>query len=306
MTWNVAISTSTFGEGDDAPVRFLYGKGVHLRLNPVGRRLTEDEAIAHLEGMDGLIAGLEPLTRRVLQSAPRLKAIARVGIGLSNLDLDAARELGIKVSNTPEVPAQAVAEMTLGAMLAVCRRLLPTNHDMHNGKWQKRLAMGLYKTRVLIIGYGRTGRKVGRLLQALGAEVYVTDPNIEASSLKDGEKLVPLEEGLKTARIITLHASGDNLILGKKEFSLMREGVIILNSARGGLIEEKALIDALDGGIVGGAWIDAFPEEPYKGPLTDYSQVLLTPHISTYTMECRREMEMAAAENLLRDLGAGL
>lgn len=306
MSWNVAISTSTFGEGDDTPVRLLNGKGINLRINTVGRRLTEDEAIGHLEGMDGLIAGLEPLSRRVLQSVPRLKAIARVGIGLSNIDLKAARELGIKVSNTPEVPARAVAEMTLGAMLAVCRRLLPINADMHNGKWQKILAMGLYKTRVLVVGYGRTGSKVGRLLQALGAEVYVADPGIEASSLKDGEKLVPLEEGLKTARIITLHASGDELILGEKEFSLMREGVILLNSARGGLIDEKALIDALDSGIVGGAWIDAFPEEPYIGPLINYSQVLLTPHISTYTRECRREMETAAAENLLKDLGVGL
>ena len=280
----------------------LEAAGVEVVPNPFGRRLSEEEIVAHLEGVDGLIAGLEPLNRRVLSSAPKLKAIARVGIGMTNVDVEAARERGIKVSNTPDGPVQAVAEMTLAAMLALCRKLAPTNAALHRGEWQKAIGMGLPGTKVLLVGYGRIGKRVGQLLGAFGAELLVADPFIDPSWLKNGERAVTLDEGLAEADIISLHASGTDVLLGAPEFEKMRDGVLLLNSARGELVNEDALIAALDSGKVAGAWFDAFWEEPYKGLLTGYEQVLLTPHVGTYTRQCRLAMETEAVKNLLRDL----
>ena len=258
MTYRIAIGPSSFAQQEDAPQRALEAEGCEIAPNPFGRRLTEEEIIAHLDGVDGLIAGLEPLNRRVLASATRLKAIARVGIGMTNVDLDAAKELGIKVSNTPDGPVIAVAELTLAALLALCRKLLPANAALHAGQWKKTIGMGLVGARVVLIGYGRIGRRVGRLLKAFGAELVVVDPFVEAASLKDGEELLSLDEALPQADVISLHASGTEVLLDAAQFERMREGVLLLNSARGELVREDALVAALESGKVAGAWFDAF------------------------------------------------
>jgi len=304
MSIVVAISPSSFADGDDTPRRLLEEASVQIKENPYGRRLTEAEIIEHLEGVDGLLAGLEPLNRKVIASAaPRLKAIARVGIGVTNVDFEAAEEFGVKVSNTPDAPVTAVAELTLCALLALCRRLVPTNAGMHAGEWPKAIGFGLSRAKVLLIGYGRIGQRVGALLRAFGAELLVYDPCLDSGTLQHAERLRTLAEGLPQADIISLHANGEDTILEADAFEMMRDGVILLNSARGALVDEDALVAALDSGKVAGAWFDAFWEEPYQGRLTQYEQVLLTPHVGTYTYQCRRDMETVAVRHLLRDLG---
>ncbi|HNR29586.1 MAG TPA: NAD(P)-dependent oxidoreductase [Candidatus Hydrogenedentes bacterium] len=277
--------------------------GATVKPNPVGRRLTEGETIAHLQGVDGLLAGLEPLNRAVLESAaPRLKAIARVGVGMTNVDIEAARELGIRVSSTPDGPASAVAEMTVGALLALARNLIPMNEALHGGVWKKMIGFGLEGTSVLLIGYGHIGRRVARLIEAFGARVLWYDPHVEATAADIGARVARLENGLAEAAVVSLHAAGTDCILGSDQFAGMRDGVVLLNAARGELVDEAALVAALDMGKVGAAWFDAFWSEPYEGPLTRYPQVLLTPHAGTYTRQCRRDMEIQAVRNLLRDL----
>ena len=304
MTMLVAIGPSSFAESDPAPRRLLDAAGVHVRENPFGRRLTEEEIITQLVGVDGLLAGLEPLNRRVIASAaPRLKAIARVGIGTANVDFEAAAEFGVKVSNTPDPPAQAVAEMTLGAMLALARQILPMNAALHAGKWEKAIGIGLSGATLLLVGYGRIGRRVAALAKAFGARVLVYDPYLPEETLEEVTQVASLEAGLAEADIVSLHASGDDCLLNSAAFAHMKEGVLLLNSARGELVDECALLAALDAGRVGGLWFDAFVREPYNGPLIRYPQALLTPHTGTYTRQCRLEMETAAVHNLLRDLG---
>ncbi len=298
----IAIGPSSFAEKDDSPLRMLEGAGCIVKPNPFGRRLTEPEIIAHLEGADGLIAGLEPLNRAVLESAhPRLKALARVGIGVANVDFEAARDFGVAVSSTPDGPIDAVAEMTLAALLALARQLIPTNAALHRGEWAKSIGLGLRGAKVLLIGYGRIGRRVGELLQAFGAEIFVCDPAL--SDDVQGVTVVSLAEGLVLADVVSLHASGEDCILDCAAIDLMKPGAILLNGARGGLVEESSLLAALDSGKVAGVWFDAFWEEPYTGPLTRYEQALLTPHVGTYTERCRLQMETEAVRNLLRDLG---
>lgn len=300
----VAIGPSSFAEEDAAPRRMLEAAGIEVRDNPFGRRLTEAEIIEHLRGVDGLVAGLEPLNRRVLASAaPRLRAVARVGIGMTNVDQDAARELGIRVSNTPDGPVEAVAEMTVAALLALGRRLAPMNEALHAGAWKKAIGFGLGGLEVLLIGYGRIGRRVGELLRVFGARLLVCDPMLPAGASLGDATRVDLDAGLARTDVLSLHASGASCILDAAAFAKMKPGVVLLNSARGELVDEAALIAALDAGKVAGGWFDAFAKEPYEGPLTRYPQMLLTPHAATYTRQCRLRMETEAVENVLRDLG---
>ena len=299
----IAIGPSSFASVNKTPLKVLKSKGLEVINNPYARKLTENEIIDHLQGVDGLIAGLEPLNSNVFQKSTDLKVIARVGIGMENVDMKSAEIHKIKVSNTPDGPTDAVAEMTLAAALSLSRNIVQVNRALHEKQWEKSIGMGLKNTNLLIVGYGRIGRKVAELFRIMGAQILVCDPFVTKNDLQSGEELLELKDGLKLADIITLHAGGDNPILTETEFKMMKKGAIVLNSARANLIDEGALIYALDSGNVSSAWLDVFWNEPYTGKLTDYEQVLLTPHMSTYSVQCRRDMEMAAVNNLLRDLG---
>ena len=300
----VAITPSSFAEVEKLPLEILKSAGCEVILNPYGRRLTEAEVLDLLtrNNVEGLVAGLEPLTRAVLESAsPALKAIARVGIGITNVDLEACSDLGIRFSFTPDGPTEAVAEITCAALLCLIRDIVAMNGDMHSGVWRKRLGRGVRGLRVLVVGFGRIGRVVAQTLKKLGCEIMVCDPLTTAQMMGDMDR-VELIDGLRAADVVTLHASGQDQIIGKAELNAARKGVIILNAARGELIHEPSLISALDSGKVSKVWLDVFREEPYTGQLTQYEQVLMTPHASTYTLECRKEMESQAAKNLVRDL----
>ena len=285
----IAISTSSFASVDSTPLEYLKAKGLEVLNNPYARKLTENEIIDHLQGVDGLLAGLEPLNETVYQKCSQLKAIARVGIGMDNVDIKAAQKYDIKISNTQEGPTDAVAEMTLAAALSLSRNIVQANTELHKKQWEKSIGMGLKNTNVFI--------------NAMGSHISVCDPALKEKDMHSGEELIELKKGIKSADIITLHAGGDNPILTSLEFGMMKNGTIILNSARGNLIDENALINALDSGKVSSAWLDVYWNEPYAGKLTEYKQVLLTPHMSTYSVQCRKDMEMAAVKNLLRDLG---
>ena len=208
--------------------------GVSILPNPYGRRLNEEETLVLLQNADAILAGLEPLTRRVLSASPRLKAIARVGIGMDNVDQVAARELGIRISNTPEAPTDAVAEMTVAALLTLSRRIVPANAALHLGEWKKIVGDGLKGRQVLLIGFGRIGRRVADLLRAFGALLMACDPALtEAMAREAGVKRVGKAEGLAKADVVSMHAGGALPLLDSPEFAIMRPGVIILNSARG-------------------------------------------------------------------------
>ena len=293
----VVVGASSFGDSSEEVVKKLTDKGIELVKNPYKRKMIQEEIIEHLHGADGLLAGLEPLNEEVFSSCPDLKAIARIGIGMENVDKEAARRHGIKVSNTPEGPTNAVAEMTLTALLNLCHNVTLANADVHNGIWKKRLGHSIAELTVLVIGYGHIGRKTAGLLKSLGSNILVYDKyNEEVSTCS-------LEDGLNKADVVTIHASGKDEIITAQMISEMKDGVIILNSARGGLLNEKAVYDGLKSGKISGFWGDALWQEPYEGILKDCDNAILTPHMCTYTKMCRDSMEMQAVDNLLRDLG---
>ncbi len=303
MTVKVAIGPSSFAEKDTAPLEMLTAAGCEVVPNPFKRRLTEAEIIEHLAGVDGLIAGLEPLNRKVIASAPPLRAIARVGIGVTNVDFEAAAEFDVKVSSTPDGPMEAVTEMTLAALLVLFRKIIPASDALHRGGWKKMIGRGVAGSTALVVGCGRIGGRVAKALDALGAHVEVYDPHLADDAIPPFAAHVrDLEDGLSRADVVTLHASGTDVILDRPMLAAMKPDTVLLNSARGELVDENGLVDALRDGTVSAAWFDAFWREPYEGPLVEFDQVLMTPHMGTYTEQCRLRMESEAVANLLRDL----
>jgi len=301
MASKILIGPSSFAEADKTPLNRLIAAGYEVIDNPYKRKLTKKELLDLFDDDTvGLIAGLETLDREVLEKF-RIQAISRVGAGLSNVDLEAARDLGIQVFNTPDAPTNAVAELTIGAMLCLLRMISRMDQALHEGKWQKKIGLQLSGKTVAIIGFGRIGRRVSALLSPFDVKILVVDPYVDENTCK-GYRKGTLQTALPEADIVTIHSSGHDCIIGEKEFPLVKKGAYLLNVARGGVISEEALAKALEDGTVAGAWLDTFEEEPYKGTLCGYRNVILTPHVGSYTTECRLQMENEAVDNLLNYL----
>lgn len=292
----VAVTTSSFARFSDEPLRLLRENGFEVRLNPFGRALDAAEAKTVLAGCVGVVAGTEPLTDEVFAALPELKAVSRCGVGLDSVDVAAAGRRGVLVTNTPDAPTEAVAELALGLALALLRHICQMDRDLRAGIWKKRMGSLLGGKNVGIVGLGRIGRAVRGRFEALGAHTAYTDPFVT-----DAPGRMELEDILGWADIVTLHLPGvpGRMLLDAERLGLMREGAYLINCARGGLVDEDALAAALASGRLAGAAVDVFAREPYTGPLAALDNVILTPHVGSYAREARVKMELDAARNLL-------
>lgn len=302
----ILITTSSFEVASNEPLRTLEKSNFEIALNPHGRRLTEDEVGALLQDdVAGMIAGVEPLTRAVLERAKGLRVISRCGIGMDSVDQMAAKELGILIFNTPGAPVSAVAELTIALMLDLLRKVSQADRSIRDGRWKQLMGNLLEFQTVGIIGYGRIGRKVGSLLRAFGARVLVHDAM--GVSVPAGVEACSLRELLEQSDITTLHVPFDDStrhLINRESLALMKPGSLLVNASRGGLIDEDALLAALQSGHLGGAGLDAFEMEPYEGPLRSLPQVVMTCHMGSYARESRIQMEREAGENLFKGLAA--
>ncbi|MFC1517596.1 phosphoglycerate dehydrogenase [Candidatus Margulisiibacteriota bacterium] len=295
----ILISTSSFAYLDPSLIKKLEQKGLNVILNKFGRPLKNDECLELYKDIIGVIAGTENINSAVLKNASLLKVISRCGSGIDNIDLKTADKSGIKIYNTPEAPALAVSELTVGLILNLLRKINLMDRELRNGAWKKRKGNTLAGKTIGLIGFGTIGQKVAKLLSSFNCEVIFYDPRDNISS---DIKAVPLEDLLKTSDIISIHISGNKQIIGQQELKLMKETVLILNLSRGGVVSEKALYEALKTNKIGGAALDVFENEPYQGPLKDLDNVIVTPHIGSATKETRLAMEKAALDNLLSGL----
>lgn len=271
-----------------------------MAINARRRKLKPNELVILAKGAVGLIAGTEPITAGVLSKLPSLRAISRCGVGIDNIDMEAARALGVDVSNTPDAPTQAVAELTVGLMLNLLRKITRTDVAIRAGKWEKQMGNLLSGKRVGIIGFGRIGRRVADLLESFACEIRFTD-----LSVKEGLSVfrrMPLEKLLEWADIVSIHASAKDEIIGSRQLKIMRKGAWLINVSRANAVNETALYSRLKKGCLSGAALDVFSEEPYQGKLRMLDNVLLTSHIGSYAKEARKKMEMEAARNLLKNL----
>ena len=302
----ILISSSSFGKVDENAIKTLKKAGYTTVLNPHNRKLELDEFADLIEDAAGLIAGTEKINEDLLQRAKSLKVISRYGIGLDNIDLEAAKMRGIIICNTPDAPTQAVAELTLALILNLYRGIGEVDRNLRSDKWTPLMGRLLSGKTLGIIGLGRIGKALVKLVQPFELNIIAHEPypdNDFVSSYR--VELSSLEKILSESDIITLHAPLTDEtyhLIGKKELALMKMGAIIVNTARGSLIDGGALIEALEKGLIGGAALDVFEEEPYHGKLKDFDNVILTPHIGTYAKETRILMEREAVENLLNVL----
>lgn len=304
----ILITTTSFAKDDVSPLNLLQKAGYETIINPYKRKLTEDEVLDLLLEVKpvGMIAGVEPITARVLQPAKGLKVISRCGIGLENVDLNAAGSLGITVTNTPDAPTQGVAELTIGLIFNLLRRISFLDKELRKGNWIKETGSLVRGKKVGIIGLGRIGKRVAEMLLALGAKVAGTDIQPDYDWLQKTQvPLLDLEELLKQSEILCLHVSytvSNEHLIGRKEVETMPKGAYLINTSRGEVIDHDALYSMLANGHLSGAALDVFDHEPYNGPLTKLDNVILTPHIGSYAREARVEMEIQAAENLIEGL----
>ncbi len=255
----------------------------------VNTGLKEEELCQTIPPFEAIVVrSATKVTKKVIDSASNLKIIVRAGIGLDNIDVKSAREKGIKVANTPTATSISVAELTLGLMLSLARRIPYANQSMKEHRWEKKTLEGteLYGKTLGIIGFGRIGKEVAKRASAFGMEIIAYDViKISEPGVKQTEK----EELLRNADYITLHVpltEETKGMIGKKEFEIMKNGVFIINIARGGVVDEKALLEALNSGKVKGAALDVFEKEPPEDfSLVDHQNVVCTPHIGAAAEE---------------------
>lgn len=301
------ITTVPFASESRLPLELLEGSGIDYEINPTGRKLKEDELAEMIGDFDIIIAGTEPITEKVLSRAKKLKLISRVGIGLDSVDLLAAESRGIKVCYTPDAPAPAVAELTIGLMLNLLRHVHVSNSQMHKGKWHRFFGRRIAETTIGIIGTGRIGGRVLRRLGAFGTPRFLVNDLEPKKHIADDLKLgwVDKQTIYREADLISLHVPLTNHtknMIRYEQLKAMKPDAMIINASRGGIINELDLARTLKEGHLSGAAIDVFDEEPYSGPLCEFDHCLLTAHMGSMSVDCRSRMEIEATEEAVRFL----
>ncbi len=307
----ILITTVPFGEKDKTPVNLLKDAGIEYVVNPLNKKLTEDELADMVSDFDLIIAGTEPITKKVMDRASNLKMISRVGIGLDSVDLLEAEKQKISVSYTPDAPAPAVSELTIGLMLTLLRSVHLSNMEMHKGNWHRFFGRRLSEVTVGIIGVGRIGSGVVKHLKGLGiSKILLNDISHDYESSDKLNKnlnisFVDKDTIYQQADIITIHtpltAQTKNMVRKEQLFSMKRDAIII-NTARGGIVNERDLHDVMQENYLSGAAIDVFDFEPYNGKLREIQRCILTAHMGSMSVDCRARMEVEATEEAIRFL----
>ena len=302
----IFVATSTFGVHSKEPIKILEDESKDFIFNPLSRKLTSNELIKFAKDSDGIIAGTELYTKEVLEKLPYLKVISRLGVGMDNINQDEAKKRGINLFKTQTTPAPAVAELALGLMLDLARKISHQNNTLKSGTWKKEMGNLLYGKTLGIIGLGTIGKTLVKLLKGFNFNILAFDLYQDENFAKDHSiKYCNLDTLLSESDIISIHLNltdETNQIMNATQISKLKPGCILINASRGEMINEEALYKALKEKKILGAGLDVFNDEPYSGALTELENVILTPHIGSYARELRIQMEIEAVENLIRGL----
>jgi D-3-phosphoglycerate dehydrogenase len=297
MNKKILITAHPFCEYNDLPLKLLKKNKLTYYLNPFKRRLKEKEIFKLLKKFDGIIADTEPLTNKVLNEAKKLKIISRVGIGLNNVDLVSAKKNNIKVAYTPDAPTDAVVELTLGLIFNSIRKISEQNYLMKKKIWNRIAGFRIPHLKFGIIGLGRIGIKVAKNLKKLGAkQIFYNDIVTKKFS---NFKFKSKDYIYKNCDIVSLHVPLTNKtknLITVKEISKMKKNCILINTSRGGIINENDLLKSLSLGRFFSVALDVFNNEPYYGALRKFDRCILTPHVGSMSFDCRNRMELEATE----------
>jgi len=272
----------------------------------VSTGMKPEELLAKVPDYDAIVVrSATKVTAEVISAGKSLKAIARAGVGLDNVDTKAALARNIKLINSPEASTVAVAELVMGLMLSFARKIPRADLGTKQGKWEKKELMGteLRGKTLGIIGTGNIGKAVGRRAAAFEMRLLLYDVvRDEGFAREVGGRYVELDELLRNSDYVTLHVPllpETRHMIGKRELEMMKQGAVLINTSRGAVVDEKELIEALKGGRIGGACLDVYETEPLTdSPLLSLPNVVLTPHIGASTIEAQREAAVVVAQKL--------
>ena len=273
--------------------------------NPQTRPLEAEEILALLDGVDGYIAGLDYITADVIRRVPAsLKVISRYGAGVDRVDLEAAKEKGITVTNTPGTNAVAVCELAFGLMLSLARSIPRLDSAVKKGEWPRNDGTELAGKTLGIVGFGAIGKNLATRARAFGMRVVAFDPYFDqAFASQHGVEQKTLDETMELADFLSLHVpltKETKYMIGEQAIARMKKGAFIINTARGGLVDEAAAASALRSGQLGGIGLDAYEVEPVTdSPLLGLDHVVMTPHTGAHTNEAIAGMGIMAAQNLI-------
>lgn len=302
----VMIFPSSFGKFSKEPEQILTDAGLSFtKFFKAG--MTEDEVIEKLQGYDAVILGLEPMTAKVMKACPQLKVVSRYGVGMDNVDQVAAKELGIKTFNTPGANANAVADYTFGMILDLARSISTANRDLKRGEWNKYTGYPVYGSTLGIIGLGAIGKGMARRAKGFNMRVMAYDVYWDEAFVQEyGVEKASLEEIYEQADFITLHTAltpQTRDMISMEQLKKMKPTAFVINCARGGLVNEADLAEALKAGEIAGAGIDAFCSEPPTGsPLLEMDNVIAAPHIAGSSIDGINTMACMSARNCVKGL----
>lgn len=299
------VSTHPFSSTSRLPMKLIKENAIELSVNEHGRKNTSEELAQDIKDAEVLVAGTEKITEEVLKNAPNLKLISRVGIGLDGIDFALCKQYGVRVAYTPDAPTMAVAELCVAMILDLARKVTYTNNNLKaKGSWDRYMGTLLYGKTVGILGMGRIGKSLVHLLSSFNVnfKVYDVEPDLAYGRLYNVE-LVSKEELLKSSDIVSVNVplkEDTKDYISLNELKMMQKHSILINSARGGIINEDDLYIALKEGFISSAAIDVFEEEPYTGNLKELDNCILTCHMGASTVDSRTDMEVQAIEEAIR------
>ena len=302
----ILVTPTSFKKADNAAARaLLESYADEIVYNESGIPLQGDALLALLQGVDGYIAGLDYITEAVVEKMPEsVKCISRYGIGYDRVDLASCTKKGIKVTNTPGANATAVCELAFGLMLCAARDIPRLHRAVEAGDWPRSTGCELAGKTLGIVGMGAIGKKLALRALAFEMQVAAYDPYFdEAFASAHGIKRMELDELLTSSDVVSLHvplSDATRHMINEGRIASMKKGAIIINTARGGLLDEAACAKALSAGKLGGLGLDAFEQEPLlDSPLKGLPNVIFTPHTGAHTSEAVSNMGMMAVQNLI-------
>ncbi|WP_053376492.1 phosphoglycerate dehydrogenase [Paenibacillus sp. FJAT-27812] len=307
MAYKVMVTPRSFGKGNSQPIDILRENGCELVLNPYGRILNKQEMAEMIRDADAVIVGVDPIDQEVLEQATKLKVISKYGVGTDNIDLNYARDKGIPVTVTNGANKDAVADYTMTLMLAAARKMIPIDKACRQLNWNKITSVDVWGKTLGLIGLGAIGKSVAARAKGFNMDIIAYDLMKDETYASENQiKYVSLDELLRCADFISLHLPLTDKtlhLIGAQELASMKETAVIVNTARGGLIHEQALLEALKEKRIWGAGLDVFEQEPPqdKGFL-ELDNLIIGSHCAASTYQAIENMGIMAAANVLEHL----
>lgn len=300
----VLIAPVTLAGIDGLYLQLLREAGLEPVFSPVSRQLTEEELLQHLQGIAAAVAGSEPYTPRVLAAHPQLRVIARAGVGYDAVDVAAATERGVAVAIAPGTNQDAVAEHTFGLILALAKNLIAQHQGTVALKWPRQANLPLRNRTLGLVGLGRIGKAVAVRGLAFGMKILAYEPMPDQNFVtRHGITLAPLEQVLAQADYLSLHVPltpESKYLINRKTLAMMKPTAFLINTARGGLVCEADLLEALRSQRLAGAGLDVFEQEPPgPSPLFALSNVVATPHAAGVDLQSRDDMAVSAVQTIV-------